>query len=148
VRRHRRPGLHGGARAHEGTATDHSRLFPTAELSELVFEDDAATGEPRWTVFSSADKHATYGSIDICENASQFPCTEEDCGPDDVADVSLYRRVFPFVNAGEEAAPLVTDLAGVGFPGDQAWADQDFCGGLGGDSCSAPVRDKLLVSPF
>ena len=42
----------------------------------------------------------------------------------------------------------VGDLGPVGFPGDDAWADQDFCGGLGGSVCSSSVRSKLVTDPF
>jgi hypothetical protein len=51
-------------------------------------------------------------------------------------------------NAGELAAPRISDLTELGFPGDDAWTDADFCGGLGGTGCSSPVRAKLLVDPF
>lgn len=134
--------------AHEGTATDHGHVYAGAELSELVFETDPSLGEPRWSVFSSADKHATYASIAVCEGISIVPCFDEDCAPDGVADPAPYRRLFALVNAGEETSPRVSDLTGLGFPGDDAWAMQDFCGGLGGSGCSSPVRDKLLVDPF
>jgi hypothetical protein len=134
--------------AHEGTANDHGRVFTGPELAELVHAPDPETGEPRWVVFPSADKHATYATIAICEGISVVPCFEEDCAPDGVSDPSTYDLLPPYVNAGEEAAPLVTDLAVIGFGGDDAWADQDFCGGLGGSSCSSSVREKLTVDPF
>lgn len=134
---------------HEGTATDHSRLFKDAELSsELRFADDPESGEPRWVVFPSADKHATYANVDICENISVIPCFDEDCFPDGVANPSSFDRLPKVFNAGEELHPRLTDLSSVGFPGDEAWGMKDFCGGLGGSNCSAPVRDKLLVDPF
>ncbi len=134
--------------AHEGTANDHGQIFAGAELDTLVHDADPATGEPRWVVFPSSNKHATYATIAICEGISVIPCFDEDCGPDGVADPALYDRLPDYVNAGEEAMPLVTDLAVVGFPGDDAWAMQDFCGGLGGTGCSDDVRNKLLPSPF
>lgn len=75
------------------------------------------------------------------------PCADLD--QDGLADAwEEYDLLPPFVNAGEEAHPLVSDLTMIGFPGDDAWAAQDFCGGLGGSGCSAPVREKLLVDPF
>ena len=134
--------------AHEGTASDHSRVFSGADLALLTVGTDPATGEPRWVVFPSADKHGTYGSAQICEDISIIPCFDEDCGPDGVADPATYDRLPPFVNAGEDSMPLVTDLAVIGFPGDDAWATQDFCGGLGGSGCSDDVRNKLIPSPF
>ncbi len=134
--------------AHEGTASDHSRLFSTAELADLVYDDDPSTTEPRWVVFPSSDKHGTYATIEICEGISVVPCFDEDCAPDGVADPALYDRLPPYVNAGEDAHPTITDLGAIGFPGDDAWAVQDFCGGLGGTTCSDDVRNKLLNDPF
>ena len=107
-----------------------------------------ATAEPRWVVFPSADKHATYATVEICEGISPVPCLDEDCGPDDVADPALFDVLPLSFNAGELAAPRLTDLTPAGFPGDDAWAEQDFCGGLGGTGCSSSVRSKLLVDPF
>ena len=60
----------------------------------------------------------------------------------------MFDRLPPFVHAGEEATPIVDDLTDLGFDGDSAWADQPFCGGLGPNGCSSPVREKLLVDPF
>ena len=134
--------------AHEGTVNDHGQVFAGGDLSQLVFGPDPESAEPRWIVFPSADKHATYATVDICENVSIIPCVDEDCAPDGVGDPSLFDALPPIVNAGEETAPRVDDLTDIGFPGDFAWARQDFCGGLGGSNCSAPVRDKLLVDPF
>lgn len=134
--------------AHEGTVSDAGQVFAGGDLTQLVHEDDPTHGEPRWVVFASADKHATYATIDICEGVSFLPCFDEDCGADGVADPSAYELLMPYVNAGEETQPMVTDLAALGFPGDDAWADQDFCGGLGGSGCSSSVRSKLLVDPF
>lgn len=134
--------------AHEGTINDQGRIFEGATLQDLVHEADPAHGDPRWVVFSSADKHATYGTVDICEGVSPVPCIDEDCAPDGVGNPADYDLSMPFVNAGEPDAPLVSDLAAVGFPGDDAWADQDFCGGLGGSGCSSSVRSKLTETPF
>lgn len=135
--------------AHEGTATDHGRVFSGADLSQLSFTDDPATGEPRWVVFPSASKHATYATVDICEGISVIPCFDEDCNPDGVSDPATFDRLPPVHNAGEEQRPLLTDLGAIGFPGDDAWADQEFCGGLGnGEACSSAVREKLLNDPF
>lgn len=134
--------------AHEGTPTDHGRTFVGDELAQLVFTPDPATGQPRWVVFPSADKHATYATVEICEGISAIPCFDEDCGPDGVADPALFDVLPTAWNAGELESPRLTDLAVVGYPGDDAWAEQDFCGGLGGTGCSASVREKLLVDPF
>lgn len=134
--------------AHEGTATDHGRTFVGDELTQLVITPDPETAQPRWVVFPSADKHATYATLAICEGISPIPCFDEDCGPDGVADPSLFDVLPVVANAGELRAPRLTDLSSLGFPGDDAWADQEFCGGLGGSGCSSSVRSKLLVDPF
>jgi hypothetical protein len=89
-----------------------------------------------------------HGMVEICENISLIPCLDEDCAPDDVDDLALFDVLPPWINAGEEAAPRATELSVVGFPGEQAWVEQDFCGGLGGTGCSSPVRTKLTVDPF
>lgn len=135
--------------AHEGTITDSGHRFTDAELAELSFPTDPATGGPRWMIWASDGKHASYGTAQRCEDAQWAPCVEEDCEADGV-DALAYTRVPDVFNAGEEAAPRLTDLDGIGFPGEHAWADQDFCGGLGDDvfGCAAPVREKLLVDPF
>ena len=134
--------------AHEGTISDHGRVFADAGLLELVHDTDPVFLEPRWVVYPSQSKHGTYATIAICEGISIIPCFDEDCAPDGVPNPQDFDRLPPVVNAGEEALPFVTDLTAIGFPGDDAWAAQDFCGGLGGGTCSAPVRDKLLASPF
>lgn len=134
--------------AHENTATDNGQVYTGPELDDLVFDLDPRYGEPRWIVFPSAGKHATYASAEICEAISAIPCLDEDCGPDGVANPADFDRLPMVVNAGEEAAPRVTDLTDLGFPGDDAWAMQDFCGGQGGTGCTSPVREKLLVDPF
>lgn len=133
--------------AHEGAVTDDGHVYEGAALATDLRYLDEAKG-PRWLVFPSANKHATYASIEACEAHSSVPCVQEDCGADGVADRSAYRVLAPFANAGEPSKPLLTDLASVGFPGDQAWADQKFCGGRGGSSCSSPVLEKLTKNPF
>jgi hypothetical protein len=134
--------------AHEYTATDHGHVFGGGELADLIHASDATTGDPRWVVLPSRGKHATYGTAALCESASQIPCFAEECVPDGVADPAAFDLLPPVVNAGEDAARRIDDLTPIGFPGDTAWGDQPFCGGHGGSSCSAKVRDKLLIDPF
>lgn len=133
---------------HEGTANDQSRIWRGAGLAELVTVPDPSSGAPRWVVFPSADKHATYGTLAQCEAVSVVPCFDEDCGPDGVADPAGYQQLPAIHNVGEPGRRLIDDLTAVGFPGDTAWGARDFCGGRGGTSCSAPLRDKLIVDPF
>ncbi len=55
----------------------------------------------------------------------------------------------PVVNAGEPDAPRLTDLAVIGFLDEDAWLDQEFCGGQGRQQgCSDSVRNKLVKDPF
>lgn len=134
--------------AHEGTSNDHGKRWTGAELATLVTVPDDVTDEPRWVVFPSAGKHATYGTLAQCEGVSVIPCFDEDCGPDGVGDPWRYDHLPAIVNAGEDAHRLVDDLGPIGFPGDTAWGTGDFCGGRGGSVCSSPARDKLVIDPF
>lgn len=135
--------------AHEGTPTDHGRRFAGADLAMLEHVDDPASGEPRWRVYASSNKHATYATVAICEGVSPFPCFDEDCAPDAAEMPERFELDMVVHNAGEESAPRLTDLGPVGFTGDHAWLDQRFCGGGPRDgSCSSPVREKLLNDPF
>jgi hypothetical protein len=134
--------------AHEGTTNDHGKVWTGSALRTLVTVADALTDEPRWVVFPSSGKHATYGTLAQCEGVSQTPCFDEDCGPDGVAQPARYDRLPPIVNAGEDDHRLVDDLDDVGFPGDRARGSGRFCGGRGGTSCSSPVREKLVDDPF
>lgn len=106
--------------AHEGTLADHSRLWSDAALAELTFEEPAP-GEARWVVYPSADKHATYGTIEACESISPLPCVDEDCAPNNVSYPERYDLLPPVHNAGEDTARLL---------------------------CASPVREKLLSDPF
>ena len=134
--------------SHEGTANDHSQIFRGDALSMLERGVDPTSGEVRLLVFVSEGKHATYATNAICEGVSSVPCLQEDCEADGVLDASRYQILMPYVNAGEPTSPLVTDLASLGFIGDDAWAEQPFCGGRDRGSCAAPVREKLLLDPF
>jgi hypothetical protein len=137
--------------AHEGSSEDRSRVFTGQDLgSKLRYVTDPESGEPRWIVYPSQNKHGTYANKDICEDASSVPCVQEDCAPDGVDNPMDFDMLPPIVNAGEDAQRLVIDLADVGFPGDDAWAKQNFCGGGGGDraDCSSSVRSKLLNDPY
>jgi hypothetical protein len=143
---------------HEGTEDDQSRVWRGGELTKLQSITDATTGEPRWQVFSSQSKHATYASKQHCESARLASwlhrfCINEDCGPDGVADPPRFTRLPKFANAGEPAAHLVDDLTALGFPGELAWGDAKFCGGLAPDAdarskCPPSVKSKLLSDPF
>ena len=96
---------------------------------------------------SSKNKHATYITPSVCAGISPIPCFSEECGP--AVDPAVGGgQTFPIYNAGEPDMPLMTDLTAIGFPNEDAWADQDFCGGLGGVLCSGSILSKLTANPF
>jgi hypothetical protein len=141
---------------HEGTEDDQSRRFTGEKLRTLKYMTDPATGEPRWQVFASRSKHATYATKSQCENArmSSFLhsfCIDEDCSPDDVSHPERFTRLPKIVNGGEASHHLVDDLGPLGFAGEHAWGTQRFCGGENPKSrkdCPPPVGDKLAANPF
>ncbi|HHO50034.1 MAG TPA: hypothetical protein ENK18_03980 [Deltaproteobacteria bacterium] len=134
--------------AHEGELTDAGRTVAADGLWQLSFPLDPATGQPRWRIYASDGKHATYGTKAWCEGASSVPCVEEDCGFEG-GDPGVFARIPPVANAGEPDAPRLTELSRLGFPGEEAWVDQPFCGGQGRSwSCASPVVDKLTDDPF
>lgn len=89
-------------------------LLVAGDLDQLVYAVDPRTTHPRWVVSPSPDKHATYATLAICEDIAAIPCLDEDCGPDGAPDPALLDILPPARNAGEEAAPRVTDLAALG----------------------------------
>jgi len=131
--------------AHEGSGRDTSRLFEGDEIAALEYADDPATGEPRWAVYSSRAKHATYATAALCEaNGSWIFCGDEDCASGRSLDPPN-ELLMPVVNAGEPDAPRAEEMMD-----EPVWEDVAFCGGLGhGDgSCASPLREKLLSDPF
>lgn len=138
--------------AHEHTMNDHSRVYGTSELRAAATFGDDARGEPRWVVFPSLAKHPVFPNPAACA-ATSLKGTglfRERCA----ASEAESHRVLPaIVNAGEPSGHRATDLASIGFPGDDAWADQRFCGGfrdaprLGG-GCAESIAEKLEDDPF
>ena len=126
--------------AHEGTVSDHGAVHLPEEVELL---------DGRWLVRASDGKHASYATAEACETAVLGVCIDEDCDPDGVSDPAAYDRLPPVANAGEPDAPRLEGLGPIGFVGDEAWLDQDFCGGQdrSGD-CSSPVLEKLTLDPF
>ncbi len=138
--------------AHEGELTDQSTLYTLDDLDQLETTADPATGEPRWLVYASEGKHATFASAEHCEEASIIPCLEKDCAPDGVSDKARYSILSAHaLNAGEESHPLADDLAEFGMPGEHIWLDQTFCGGLGRANeadCSSGLLEKMRSDPM
>lgn len=144
---------------HEGTEDDQSRVWQGDELAKtLQYVSDPTTHEPRWQVFPSQNKHATYATVSQCQSVhlkkwTHDFCIDEDCKPDGVRDPERFTRIPPVRNAGELGAPLLDDLTALGFPHERAWSDDVFCGGLTVDAnarkeCPPPVKSKLLKNPF
>lgn len=130
--------------AHEGTGQDSSDLFEGERLLELEYAEDPQLGQPRWVVYASRSKHATFASPALCEaNESWIFCGDEDCAAGRV-DAPPNELLMPVVHAGEPDAPLADQMMD-----EPIWDDVDFCGGLGhGDEpCASPLREKLLLAP-
>ena len=138
--------------AHEGELNDQSTLYAGEDIRQMETTTDPTTGEPRWLVYASEGKHATYASTEHCEEVSIIPCLEEDCAPDGVSDKARYSVLGAHaLNAGEEAHPLADDLAEFGMTGERIWADQPFCGGLGRAheaDCSSGLLEKMRTDPL
>lgn len=129
--------------AHEFSILDHSRRLETDELNQVAYAEDE-DGVLRWVVYSAKNKHASYVDDRFCERGA-LPCLEDDCANYDAGSLLL----APVVNAGEPDAPLVESLEDLGYPGEEAWVEQPFCGGLGRlDACPGSVRGKLTIDPF
>jgi hypothetical protein len=125
------------AAAHEGTLFDHGQILQGNDVDQLEWVPEDR-GEPRWVVYSSRGKHATYLSSSACDGA--FAGCVESCGSGPTAPSRL-PRVF---NMGEPDAPRVDALDDLGLPGERAWSEQRFCGGLAGaHRCTSPLREKL-----
>lgn len=136
---------------HEHTINDQSRLYAADELDrELTLGRDAG-GEPRWVVFPSKGKHPEFANPAACAATSLHGTGlfREHCAASEAEGHAL---LPPVVNAGEPAHHRADDLAIVGFAGDDAWAEQKFCGGfreqprLG--ACAESVASKLHDDPF
>lgn len=158
--------------AHEGTVTDGSERFVDSGLSGLTLADDPVSQMPRWLVFSSRSKHATYATKRLCDAHASGPCVAEACPPDD-PDRSV-DLLFDVVNAGEPSTAENGDLwsrasrtlahdgwryadfenAYVNLNGlfdEYAWRSQGYCGGhlLGSrKGCASALEEKLTQNPF
>lgn len=138
--------------AHEHTPNDHSRVYSETEVKhELTYGKDP-NGQPRWVVFPSRAKHPVFPNAEVCAETSLkgTGLFRERCAK---SEAEGHPVLPPIVNAGEPEHHRVDDLAAVGFPGDEAWVEQRFCGGfrakprLGG-GCAESIAEKLLDDPF
>jgi hypothetical protein len=131
--------------AHEYTPFDGGRVFQGGDLADLELRPDVRSNEPRWVVYASSGKHATYATPVLCAAHSGFACTGEDC-----ADGEAHRElVFPIANAGEPSEPLSIDLFGILEV--DPWTPEPFCPAWGIDRTPCgpgAIRDKLVRDPF
>ena len=143
------------AAAHEESPNDHGQLIWAEDFDDLEIVRDPVSRDARIRVYSSRDKHATYISPAACLNSGlqiaglRVPCTQDFC--DDGAETRVTERdlELPFVNAGEPEAPLVEDLEEIGFPGDDPFLDQAFCGGHDREGrCATSLLLRLTQDPF
>ncbi len=149
--------------AHEGKSAgiDRSVLLTGDQFGEAEFAIDEVTGMPRWVVYASIGKHATYPSAGAC-SAGFVLCLRDDCtaGSD-----TRYTLLFDIYDVGE---PDALDFEFEGGMADspyrattpppspeQVWGAVDYCGpipefSVGGYSsaCCGPMREKLLLDPF
>jgi hypothetical protein len=119
--------------SHEGTAFEH---VDQVNLGNACDWGKLAGGSPQVArVYSAENKHGNYASTDTCEDGA--------LGNDHCSESFL--RDYTVTNAGEDAARRVDELSGQQFPGEFAWTEQPFSGGLGaGGGNAGTVRDKLL----
>lgn len=137
---------------HEHTPNDHSRVYSEAETRRVLTWGEDASGQPRWVVFPSRAKHPQFPNPEACEATSLrgTGLFREHCA---TSEATSHPVLPAIVNAGEPSAHRIDDLAIVGFPGDEAWVAQKFCGGfrerprLGG-GCAESIAEKLLDDPF
>jgi len=114
---------------HEGTEDDQSRRWKGADFRTLKFPTDPATSEPRWQVFASRSKHATYATKQQCESASfksflhDF-CLDETCAPDDVSHPSVSRASRRSRTPERPRIISSTISRTIGFAGEHVWGDQ------------------------
>ncbi len=133
--------------AHEDTAVDSSARH---RVDELAFAADPLTGQPRWRVFASEGKHATYVSPAACGAFADAACLAEACPGERWAPA--LELLIPVVNAGEELAgmPVFDDPWTWPFLFSWPWDGSEFCGDRYASdvSCSSSLRGKLLDDPF
>jgi hypothetical protein len=114
--------------AHAGTATETVDRLPINNICS-------------WgPIYAAKNKHGVYFSLVSCDAGGLWG--SDHCGQ----SFSLPWLVH---NAGEPNAIRLDDLSGVGFPGEFAWQDQNFCGGQGRISdCPGAIREKLDSEVF
>jgi hypothetical protein len=119
--------------SHEGTAFEH---VDQVMLGNACDWGKLAGGSPQVArVYSAENKHGNYATDESCDDGAlgQDNCSES------------FLRDFTVTNVGEDAARRVDELSGQQFPGEFAWTEQPFSGGLGADGGDAgTVRSKLL----
>lgn len=114
--------------AHAGTVTE--------TVDQLELNNTCSWGP----AYAAENKHGVYFSLSSCD-AGGFLGSDH-CG-------QSFALPWQSYNVGEPNAIRLDDLSRVGFPGEFAWKDQNFCGGQGRLSgCPGPVREKLVSEVF
>ena len=83
--------------AHEYTSFDVSAIYRGDQLSGLEYAIDPVTNQPRWVIYASTGKHASYASRGRCVGRSTLPCARESCASAEHA----YELLFPMIHVGE-----------------------------------------------
>jgi hypothetical protein len=130
--------------AHRGEGSFKNTLFGDGEC-------DIRRGA--LDVFVSAKKHGLFLSKDRCNHSMAGPLHLDRCdagytlggiGPD-----GFERNSWLGMNAGEGdpvVVPLENDLSALGFPFDDIWDKDTFCGGSLGTDCGGSSPSKVLKS--
>ncbi len=136
--------------AHEHTSFDVSATYHGDDLAALEYSTDPITKQPRWVIYASAGKHASYISRAKCTGRSTLFCARESCA----SAADAYELLIPVVHVGE---PSATDFVwwSTGSPNwwssfDSIWGGGEFCGGVteNGYGCIVSIRKKLTMNPF
>ena len=139
--------------AHEDTPFDVSATYREASLESLEYSTDPITLQPRWIIYASAGKHASYATHARCVGGSTFVCARESCA---TRDESL-ELLFPIVNVGEPTQTSYqwwndVDPLPWWASFDAIWGGDDFCGGdqIRNDKtgCTQSIRNKLVSDPL
>lgn len=99
--------------AHAGTTCGSTSSCSTAAATNQCGDGNVSDASTDIVIYASQDKHATYLSIDTCDQNCFDSCTAGE------------RIVGPLLNVGEPNQPLVTDLTTQGFvQSADGWANE------------------------
>jgi hypothetical protein len=117
--------------AHEGAPSEH---IDERQLGNDCAWGRLAGGDPRVArIYSSENKHGNYASDSTCDAGAS--------GTDNCSE--SFTLAYDVFNVGEDNARRIDDLSGHQFPGEFAWSNVRFTGGLGGEGVT-PIRNKWI----